>query len=244
MLQDAPAPADSWWERAQSSFESTKVSIGSAISTPITSFVHNQINPAFEWLADAWVRPASNVLYAMGMLYLFTELPKQMALLFGLGTILIGPALIEALLELLWLLLETVATDPVYIVVGAWSVLLINSAIVRRYIGPWLSRRFQEFAMWLELDSDGTGRVDWLDVVHYLQYKTAAGQWLTEHVSSKVFDGDVHSYFQLRREKQKAKGVEARLARIEAMLEALLAKEGLGGEPVAYLSLSAGAPKA
>ena len=234
LQESAEAPRENWWQHVESGWEKTKEGFASTVSAPITAFVHHTINPAFQWISENWTQPTANILYTLGMLYLFATLPQGVALVVGFFTVFIGPAMLEGLLELLWLVVETAATEPVYIVLTVWVCLFFNSAILRVHIAPRIGGLLQRCAMCVGMDADGTGAVDWLDVLYFLQHGNPPGRWITENVTSKLFEGDPHAYFTMRRE-QKAMGVEVRLERMEATLD--LIAEHLDIKP-AYVPLA------
>eukprot|EP00977_Amphora_coffeiformis_P001438 scaffold291_cov168-Amphora_coffeaeformis.AAC.7 len=97
-----------------------------------------------------------NLLYGLITLVGFVALPRGFMLMFTALTIFVGPALVLILLGTMAALLVAFALYPITSVASLW-VLFFSTSRIAQVLGVYLG-----------LDSDKDGDVDWLDVLHYL----------------------------------------------------------------------------
>jgi hypothetical protein len=139
------------------------------------------------------VKPLANLVYVFVMLVGFSKLPANFMLVVGGVTILFGPVCVIYFFRIVGFLISTAAYAPFVIVLGAWSVLFLSSAV------------FQRMAHAMGLDLDGDGTVDSLDMLWWCA-NTRVGRICRLH--------ELH--VELKKWRQSAS--DMRLEKIEALL--------------------------
>ena len=199
-----------WWQQVKDTASRT-------VATPLSAAVQH----TWEWMKTSWLNPTANIIYTCLILYMFYSLPTHAALAVGLATFFYGPTVVATLLEGVGVSLESAAANPLYIIVAVWLLMLFNTKVFRVAV----QAATQRCAMGLGMDADQSGRVDWLDMLYWMR-NLAVIKW-----AGSLFEGDMHGYFQLQREEERKKptlaALDARLTRIEEMLEKVLAQAAM-----------------
>ena len=151
------------------------------------------------------LQPLSNLAYVILMLIGFAYLPANFMLVLGIISVFFGPTLLVYSFKLLGSIISTAAYAPLVIILGAWLLLFLRSAI------------FQRVALALSLDVDGDGRVDMLDVLAYLATSPAGALLRLPELHAEL-------------RKWRGSKPDQRLDKIEAMLT----KQQGGEDGVAY----------
>ena len=101
-----------------------------------------------------YLKPVTNLAYVAVMLYGFAKLPANFMLVVGLLTVTFGPFVLGWVFALLGQVVAAAAYAPFIIIVCAWVVVFLKSAL------------FQRLALTVGLDYDGSGQVDGMDLLH------------------------------------------------------------------------------
>ena len=152
-LIDVPPALEGAWSRVTSS-----VSTVSKSFSGYDDIVQRQMQgwlSTFGRVVSTYLKPLSNIVYVILMLYGFAKLPANFMLVAGLITIFVGPFLLGLLLQLCAASLSVAAHTPVIVILIAWLFVFLRSAL------------FQTVALAIGLDRDGDGDVDLLDIVHW-----------------------------------------------------------------------------
>jgi len=165
-------------------------------------------------MLQEYILPLSNIVYVGLMLYGFARLPANFMLVLGLLTLFIGPLIAGWAMRILAAGFSTAAYAPVVIIVTAWMVVFLKSAL------------FQTFALALGLDQDRDGDVDGMDVLHWFA-STRCGQWLyladVHRVLVKIPStslSDQHGATSIREAIERLQRIEALLANGSAPADA------------------------
>lgn len=143
VLWDFGAPAPASKAAPDSALDSVWASISAPIG-PIKSLSSKLFSNTLDKVQDV-LEPLANVCYVLLMLYGFAKLPSNFMLCFGSISVFFGPSTLVICLKVLGVALSTAAYAPFIIILVAWCVIFLRSAI------------FQRIALAMGLDADGDG---------------------------------------------------------------------------------------